>query len=433
MMPSAWLAASVLVQVLATAGHPDSLAAPARPDFEARARARSEETLAARRWLHQHPELSLRERATQAWLKKRLAAVPGCELIEGDWGTGLVAIVRGTRAGPLLAYRADIDGLPLQEQTGLPFASTATDTLGGRKVGVMHACGHDLHAAILLSVVGILASERTRMPGSVLFILEPAEEIGAGAAAMIQAGLFGRVGKPASIYALHDHPTIPLGQVGYCPGYASGNVDDFYIRVLGRGGHGAYPSKTIDPVVIASEMVVAFQSIVSREIDSGKAAVVTVGSIHGGTASNVIPDAVELEGTSRSFDPEVRARLQAAVERTARGIAAAHGAPEPEIRYILGTPSMYNDPKVVDQTVPVLRRALGDQNVLRYDAALGGEDFAYFAQAIPGFMFRLGVGRPDREMSLHSPTFDPDERALDLGVRLMCEILWDRLSAPQVP
>jgi len=401
-----------------------------RPDFDSLARTRGAEAIAARRWLHQHAELSLREVETQRWMRAQIAAVPGIEIIEGNWGTGVVARLRGGLPGELVAYRADMDALPIQEETGLPFACTRTDTMAdGRTVGVMHACGHDLHMAVLLGAARVLSDARATMPGSVLFIVQPAEEVGAGAAAMIDAGVFDNGRRPEAIFAIHDHSTIPYGEVAYCPGQASANVDEFRITVIGRGGHGAYPHKTIDPIVCASEMIIAFQSIVSREIDSARSAVITVGSIHGGITSNVIPDSVNLRGTVRSIDPDVRMQLQAAVIRTAKGIAAASGAPEPRIDYVLGTPAMYNDPSLVEETVPTLRRIMGDANVKRYEPAMGGEDFSAFEKVVPGFMFRLGVGRPDRpDMTTHSPSFDPDERAIPLGVRLVSEVLWDRLN-----
>jgi amidohydrolase len=399
-----------------------------RPDFAALAAEHGEEATADRSWLHQHAELSLREFETQSWVRAKLEAIPGVELVPGEWGTGLVAILRGSRPGPLVGYRADIDGLPITETTGLPYACTRTDTLGERTVGVMHACGHDIHTAVLLGTARVLSAVRASLPGSVLFIIEPAEEIGAGSALLLEAGLFENGHRPEAIFALHDHPTIMYGQVGYCPGRSAANVDDFFIHVVGRGGHGAYPHKAIDPVVIASKIVLELQTIVSREIDPARQAVVTVGSIHGGTTSNVIPEEVTLHGTVRSLEPEVRAQLEAAIPRTVRGVAAASGAPDPEIRYALGTPSMYNDPDLVAETLPTLKRVMGEENIVRYDPAMGGEDFSRYQALVPGFMFRLGVGRPDRPMTIHSPSFDPDERAVPLGIRLMSEVLWDHLE-----
>lgn len=414
------IAAAILLASVSTAA--------GGPDFAPLVAVHESQAIEARRWIHEHAELSLREVGTRDWIRGRLQEIPGVEFVEGEWGTGLVATLRGGRPGPIVAYRADIDALPLTEATGLPFACQATDTIGGRTVGVMHACGHDLHAAILLGTARVLSAVRDSMPGSLLLVVEPAEEIGAGAAALIRAGLFEDGRRPEAIFAIHDHPSLLTGQVGFCPGRSTANVDDFRIAILGSGGHGAYPHKTIDPIVVAAETVIALQSIVSREVDPAQQAVITVGSIHGGTASNVIPDRVELSGTVRSLEPDVRAQLQAAVIRTVEGIAAARGAPKPEIEYILGTPSMYNDPALVEETLPVLRRVAGEANVIRYEAAMGGEDFSEYEAIVPGFMFRLGVGRPDRPMTTHSPTFDPDERAIPIGMRLMAEILWDRLA-----
>lgn len=406
-------------------------ASPAGPDFEQLAGLEADSLISLRRWLHAHPELSMREYNTQERLRRELLAIPGVELVPGEWTTGLVAVLRGGRPGPLLAYRADIDALPLREDTGLTYASTVVDTSGGRTLPVMHACGHDVHAAVLIGVARVFSRVREEMPGSVLFIVEPGEEIGAGARTLIEAGVFEKGGMPKAIYAVHDHPSILYGQVSYCPGRSAANVDEFVVRVVGKGGHGAYPHKTIDPVLIACDMVSAFQNIVSREVDAATSAVITVGSIHGGTTSNVIPEDVELRGTVRSLEPEVRELLKASVMRTAQGIAAAAGAPEPEIRYVFGTPSMYNDPVVGDPAVRVLQGVLGKENVIRYVPGMGGEDFSEFQKVVPGFMFRLGVGRPDRPMNLHSAGFDPDERGIALGVRLVCEVMWDGMAGAE--
>jgi amidohydrolase len=406
-----------------------------RPDFDALTAAIADRTIADRRWLHQHPELSRREFRTQEYLRARLAEIPGIELIEGEWGTGLVAVMRGGKPGPLVAYRADTDALPITEETGLPFASTAVDSYRGREVGVMHACGHDVHCAILLGIARVLSQVRAEFPGSVLFLLEPAEEVGEGAETLIKGGALTVAGRPVAIYAVHDNARQPYGQVGWCPGYASANVDDFQVKVIGRGGHGAYPHRTIDPVVIAAQIVLALQSIRSREIDTTDRAVITVGSIRGGEMSNVIPDEVELRGTVRSLDPQVREHIRTAVLRTVNGIAAAAGAPEPQIRYGWGTPSVYNDPDLVESALPTLRRALGDDNVVPYEPGMGGEDFSYFQRELPGFIMRLGVGWPGREMTIHSSGFDPDERGIPLGVRVMSEVLFERAAreAPRAP
>lgn len=404
-------------------------AVQARPDFEALVAAQAEETIGDRRWLHQHPELSMREHRTQAWIRERLLAIPGIELVEGEWGTGLVALLRGGRPGPLVAWRADIDALPITEETGLPYASIAADTLDGRQVGVMHACGHDIHAAVLLGAARVLSQSRVEMPGSVLFLVQPGEEVGEGAALLIREGALVKAGTPVAIFGIHDHPTLLRGQAGYCPGWATANVDDFRIKVLGKGGHGAYPHRTVDPVIIAAQIVIGLQSIRSRELDTAERAVITVGSIRGGNTSNIIPDAVELRGTVRSLDPEVREQIREAVLRTAKGIAQAAGAPEPEIRYRYGTPSLYNNPDEVERAVRVLRRVVGEDQLIRYEPGMGGEDFSYFTRQIPGFMWRVGVARPGEHQNLHSPDFDPDEAAIPLGVRLAVEVLWERMEA----
>ena len=423
-MPRLLASLGVLLLMTTTTGR----TASGRPDFGPLVAARAEETIASRRWLHEHAELSLREFETQKWVRARLEAIPGIEIVPGDWGTGLVATLKGGRPGPVFAYRADLDALPIKEETALPFSCTATDTMGDRTVGVMHACGHDMHTAMLITTAQILSDLRAQLPGTVLFLLEPGEEVGAGAIGLIQAGVFDGARRPEAIFGIHVHPTLTPDQIGYCPGQSTANVDEVRIRVLGRGGHGAYPHKTIDPVPIACQMVLGFQTIISRETDPNDSAVISVGSIHAGSSSNVIPEFVDLRATVRTLTPGARTLVQEAIQRTAKGIAAAGGAQEPEITYILGTPAMYNDPKLVERTLPGLRRAAGDENVIRYEPALGGEDFSEYQKVVPGFMFRVGVGRPDRSMSNHSATFDPDERGLALGVRAMCEILWDALE-----
>ncbi len=404
--------------------------AKAKPDFEPLVREHADATIEARRWLHAHAELSLRERETQAWLRDRLAEIAGVELVDGDWGTGLVAILRGGQPGPIVAYRADMDALPVREETGLSYACARTDTLHGREVGVMHACGHDFHMAILLGTARVLSDVRESMQGSALFVLQPGEEVGAGARALVDAGLFEGARRPVAVYGIHDHPTIPTGKIGYCPGQSTANVDEARIRVRGDGGHGAYPHRSIDPVPVAAQLIVALQSIVSREVDPLKAAVITVGSIHGGSSSNVIPDFVDMRVTVRTLEPEVRKLVRDSILRTAKGVAAAAGAPEPEIDYRFGTPAMYNEPTLTAETIEVIEGVIGRENVVTYPPALGGEDFAVYQTVVPGFMFRLGVGRPEREMSLHAATFDPDERAIPLGVRIMSEVIWDRLTRP---
>ena len=407
------------------------LPAHAAADLDASTHAVESQLIADRRWLHAHAELSLREVETQAYLREQLAALPGLELVDGDWGTGLVALIRGAKPGPLVAWRADMDGLPLTEATGLPFACERVDTLsGGRTAGVMHACGHDLHMAIGLGVARVFSALRAEMPGSLLLLFEPGEEIGAGATQLLDAGVFADGRKPDCILALHDHPTLPLGAIGYCPGWATANVDGFVLTVKGDGGHGAYPHRGVDPVTLAARMVLAFQSIVAREIDVNSHAVISVGRIDGGAKSNVIPSEVVIEATVRSQDDATRQALAEKVKRTVNGLAAAAGAPEPVLEYYFGTAAGYNDPALVERVGGVVRRLLGDAAWVQYPPGMGGEDFGYFGQQVPGFQFRLGVAPPGAAdpPSLHTAGFDPDERALPIGLRVAVSALWDLLE-----
>lgn len=399
------------------------------PDFDTLAKKYESSAIEQRRHIHQNPELSSREFKTQANLREALKEIPGIKIIEGEWGTGVVAILEGGKPGPIVAWRTDMDALPITEETGLPYASTVVDTLrGGRQTGVMHACGHDFHMAIAVGLMRILSDVRDELPGAVLFIGEPAEEIGAGALQLLEAGLFDEGRLPQCALAIHIHPTIPFGMVGSCPGPSSANVDGFRLRVLGKGGHGAYPHKTIDPVTLAARMVLAFQAIVSREIDVNRNCVISVGSINGGATSNVIPGEVLIDATVRSHDQETRELLKQKIERTVSGLAMAAGAPEPEMEYYYGTASGYNNPTLVEQCREVFRRVLGDENEIIYEPPMGGEDFSYYGKQVPGFQFRLGVGRSDREMALHRANLDPDERAIGLGLRLAAEVVWDQLQ-----
>lgn len=398
------------------------------PDFVALAAGEEERAIADRRWFHRHPELAGREQETRAYLRDRLMEIPGVELVEGEWGTGLVAVLQGGRSGPLVAWRSDMDALPITETTGLPWVSGRTDTLAGREVGLMHACGHDIHMSVTLGAVRLLAQVREEMPGRLMIIFQPAEENGEGALAMIEAGVFHAERMPKCVLALHDHPTLQTGQVGSCPGWATANVDVFRLTVKGKSGHGAYPHRTVDPVTLASQMVLGFNNIVSRRIDVNRHCVISVGSIHGGTKSSIIPNEVVITATVRSHDKETRLALRDLVEQTARGISASAGAPEPELEYFFGTPAGYNDPKLVEEVRRVVRRVLGPENDIVYPPGMGGEDFSRYGGIVPGFQFRLGVAPPGAEpMILHSSMFAPDERAIVIGIRIVSEILWDQL------
>ena len=353
------------------------------------------------RALHAAPELSLHEAHTSARVAAELRNA-GFEVTERVGGWGVVGVLRNG-PGPTVLVRTDMDALPVTEATGLPFASVvrAGDDQG-REVGVMHACGHDVHMAVFVGAARTLASLRARWHGTLVMIGQPAEERGLGARAMLDAGLFARFPRPDVCLALHVTPGLPVGAVGVVEGYAFSNVDTVEVVVRGVGGHGARPHVTRDPVVMAAEFVMALQTIVSRRMDPVEPAVVTVGEIHGGTASNIIPDEVRLMLTVRSYSPAARKLILAEIERIARGVAEAADAPAdrmPTVRVVEGfTPALYNDPALAARLSTVWRRWLGDANVSSLKAEMVGEDFAAYGLVeprIPICMFRVGTSSPE--------------------------------------
>jgi hippurate hydrolase len=391
------------------------------------------------RELHQAPELSLAEKKTAARMAHELQAV-GIDVTQNVGGHGVVGVLKNG-PGEVLLLRADMDALPVVEQTGLDYASqvrTVDDR--GATVGVMHACGHDVHMANLVGVARYLATHRDAWSGTIVFLCQPAEEKGAGAAAMLADGLLARFPRPDFAVALHVFPETPTGKVGYLAGYAMANVDSVDITIKGRGGHGAIPHGTIDPIVIAARLVLDLQTIVSREVNPIEPAVVTVGSIHGGTKHNIIGDDCQLQLTVRSYSPKVREQLQDAIRRKAFAAAASANAPEPVVEVSEGTPSLYNDPQLTAHVAASLRRSLGDDNVSESEPSMGGEDFSRYGEAgVPICMFRLGAISQSRldgyaeqgqsPPSLHSPLFYPDaEEALRTGIRGMAGVALDLLS-----
>jgi hippurate hydrolase len=368
--------------------------------------------------LHRAPELSFQEEKTAARMAELLREI-GLTVTEHVGGYGVVGVLEHG-PGKTLLVRADMDGLPVAEETGLPYASTvkATDERGAT-VAVMHACGHDMHMTNLIGAVRYLATHRDEWQGTLVAILQPAEERGAGAQAMIDDGLYAKIPRPDFAIALHVAADKPTGVVGYRAGYACANVDSVDITVRGRGGHGAFPQTTIDPVVIAARLVLDLQTIVSREIEPIQPTVITVGAIHGGTKHNVIADTCELQLTVRCYSPEVREQLLSAIRRKAEAAAASAGAPKPEVKVSDGTPALFNDPALTERVVAVLRPALGETNVQEADPTMGGEDFGRFgAGGVPVVMLQLGAVNAERldefkksgvtPPSLHSPKFYPD-------------------------
>jgi amidohydrolase len=378
--------------------------------------------------LHQNPELSSHETQTAEKLAGRLRDL-GYTVTEHVGGTGVVAILKNG-AGPAVMLRTELDGLPVEEKTGLAYASKvrAKDD-SGRDVPVMHACGHDLHMASLVATAAIMAHSKSSWHGTLILIGQPAEETISGANRMIEDGLMTRFPKPDVAVAMHVGNTLPTGKVGVGPGYRFSNADSLRIMIYGKGGHGSMPNSTIDPIVIAARVVVTLQTIVSREVKPGEVAVITVGYIQAGTKNNIIPDHAELGITVRSYKPEVRKLMLASIERITRAEASAAGAPqEPKIEHTGATDAVYNDPALAQRLQGVLESALGKDRVVVDDPGMASEDFSYFtAQGVPSFYFSLGGADPAKYAeakaagtnlpSNHSPLFAPDvDPALHTGI-----------------
>lgn len=394
------------------------------------------------RHLHQSPELSLHEKETAARMAQELRDI-GAKVTTDVGGHGVVGVLENG-PGKVLMLRADMDALPVAEQTGVPYASKVrTQDERGATVGVMHACGHDVHMTNLVGVARYLATHRDLWSGTVLLLFQPAEETGGGAENMLNDGLLKRFPRPDFAVALHVSADAPVGQLGYRGGSAMANVDSVDIMIKGRGGHGASPESTIDPIVIAAKLVLDLQTIVSREMKPIHPAVVTVGSIHGGAKHNVISDECRLQLTLRSLTPEVRKQLQDAVRRKALAAAASAGAPEPTIEISEGTPALYNDPELTNRVVGRLKKLLGDDKVVEGDPVMGGEDFGRYGLAgVPICMFRLGSVSQKRldeftaknvpPQSLHSPLYYPDiAETLAVSVPAMTTVALDLLPPKQ--
>ena len=391
-----------------------------------------------RRDLHAHPELGNREVRTSAFLAEQLRAM-GYEVRTGIAKTGVVGLLRGGKPGPVVALRSDIDALPVTEDTGLPFASTARGEYNGREVGVMHACGHDFHMSMLLGAAQVLAGMKADLPGTVKIIFQPAEE-GApageegGAELMVKEGALENPNVDA-IFGLHVGITpLEAGSISFRPGGEMAAGDTVTITVKGRQTHGALPSAGIDPIVVAAQIVLGLQTIVSRQVNLATApAVITIGMIEGGNRSNIIPDQVKMTGTIRTFDPAMRTDIHARVKRTAENIAAAAGATA-EVAIEIGNSVTWNDPALTARMTASLKRvAVGtfDPNAPVTGTA---EDFSVYQQKVPGLFFFLGVAAkgsdPTTWAANHSPRFSPDEAALITGVRALASVAVDFLTGP---
>ena len=374
--------------------------------------------------LHAHPELSGQETATAAKLASRLKAMQ-FDVTEKVGGTGVVAVMKNGE-GPVLLIRADMDGLPVTEQTGLPFASKVrAKTADGIESGVMHACGHDTHMTAFIETARLLSSRKGSWRGTLVMILQPAEEVGRGARMMLEDGLFTRFPHPTHAIAFHDAANLPAGTIGYTPGYALANVDSVDIVVRGTGGHGAYPQTAKDPIVLGARIVGALQTLVSREQDPLDPAVVTVGSFVGGAKHNIIPDEAKLLLTVRSYSDETRERLIRGIERIARGEAIAAGVPDDRMPVVSVkdefTPAAYNPPAFANEMAGLLKAHFPEGRVIETKPSMGGEDFGRYYRAdksINSFIFWVG-GVPADQMakaaagqltlpSLHSPFWAPE-------------------------
>ena len=417
-----------------------ALPATARADTDqslALSEAVNAKVLAWRRDIHEHPELGNREFRTSKLVATHLRSL-GLEVKTGVAHTGVVAILHGGKPGPRIALRADMDALPVKEQNGLPFASKQTAVFRGETVGVMHACGHDSHTAMLMGVAQALASIKATLPGEVMFIFQPAEEgppdgETGGASQMLAEGLFADF-KPEAVFGLHVMSTLNAGQIGYRAGPAMAASDRFHIVVKGRQTHGSRPWGGVDPILAAADLISSAQSIVSRRLDITKQpAVLSFGAIKGGIRYNIIPDEVDLIGTIRTFDPDMRQQTFDQLKSVSEHVAAAHGATVvTEIPDTQGNPVTFNDPALSARALPSLQRAAGAENVHEVPLITGAEDFAYYAKQVPGFFFFVGatpVGQDAASApSNHSPQFFLDESALPLGTRAMLQVSLDYLN-----
>jgi len=428
---------TTLLMVLALLANPTGLAiqttstASAREDVDTRIVGVEKDMLVWRRHLHQHPELSNRESETAKYIAATLRSF-GLEPRTGVARHGVVAVLRGGQSGPIVALRADMDGLPVTEETTLPFASRVKTEYDGRSVGVMHACGHDTHMAMLLAAAKVLTGMKDSLRGSVVFIFQPAEESvpqaerPAGAELMVKEGVL-KEPKVDAIFGLHVYGNMPSGHVAWRSGAIMAAADAFEIIVRGRQTHGATPWAGVDPIVVGAQIVTALQTIVSRQVDiTAQPAIVTVGQFESGVRNNIIPDSARLLGTIRTFDAEMQRDIHSRVQRTAGSIAEAGGAVA-EVRIDRGYPVTVNNPALTERMMPTLQRVLGER-LFEGPKITGAEDFSYFQQQVPGMFLLLGI-TPKAEVGKapqnHSPRFTVDESALVTGIRTLVHLALD--------
>lgn len=422
-------AAAGLAALLATAA--GTAAQPSRPPLDAAVERLQASITEVRHRLHQNPELGNREVATAALVADRLRAL-GLEVRTGVAHTGVVGLLRGGKPGPAVALRADMDALPVTEDTPLPFRSQVRTTYDGREVGVAHACGHDIHTAVMLGVASVLAPLRGELPGSVLFIFQPAEEgppagEEGGAVLMLKEGVFRDV-RPAAVIGLHTHPDLHVGTLGYTSGPSNASADYFEAVVKGKSAHAARPQESVDPVVMAAHAVLALQAIRSRHLAPYEPSVLTVAQIHGGVRNNIIPDEVRLSGTVRLFSREAQDEVERRMREILDGVTRAAGGSF-ELDYRRQTPPNVSDPALVRALLPAMERVVGRENVQVMQPSMSADDFARFAAEVPGIYFSLGTLKPGTVSgTFHTPTFLADDGALPVGMRVVSHMVWDYLT-----
>jgi amidohydrolase len=378
-----------------------------------------------RRDFHMHPELSNREERTSRIVAERLRALGLDDVRTGVGKYGVVAVLKGSKPGPVVAVRADMDALPIQETIDVPYKSLVP--------GVKHACGHDVHTTVELGVAEVLSKMRDQISGSIKFIFQPAEE-GApqgeegGASLMIKEGALENP-RPSAIFGLHTMPSIEAGQIAYHSGPAMASSDRFTITIRGKGSHGAQPQLGVDAVTIAAEAVTAIQTIRSRRIDPLEPLVITIGTIKGGERYNIVAGEVKMEGTMRTFNEEVRSSAQEMMRQNLAGVTSAHGASF-DLVFDSPNPVTYNDPRLVEETLPTIRRLVGDANLIAPKPFMPSEDFSYYQKVIPGFFYYLGVGNKAKGITAawHTAQFDVDEESILVGVKVMTNVLLDYLD-----
>ncbi len=424
----------VLVLTLGATAAPAQAPSALQAELDRRAADVTARVVTWRRDFHQHPELGNRETRTAGVIADHLRKL-GMEVQTGVAHTGVVGILRGGKPGRVVALRAEMDALPVTEELDVPYASKVRTQWNGQDVGVMHACGHDAHMAMLMCAAEILAGMRDRLPGTVKFIFQPAEE-GApagedgGAEVMVREGVLDNP-RPEVIFGLHTFPG-PAGRIGYRAGAIMAAGDTVSITVSGKQTHGGMPWGGVDPIVVASQIVLGLQTIVSRQINLTEApAVISLGRIHGGVRTNIIPDSVQMEGTVRTFDPVMRQEILRRIRQTAESIAQASGA-KATVTFSDGNPVTANDPALTERMLPTLKRVAGDANVQVAAPTTTSEDFSYYGQKVPALFFFLG-GTPDGEDPAtaafnHSPRYTVNERALPVGTRALASLALDFLT-----